>query len=126
MSTSNPHKFLEQYADIARWLYTKGIEPNTCLKIELPSEWKKLSTDHFIDIAKTADGRFCILIKNEIEWKDNFKGIFYCDQPLHPSELIKLSNAVSYITLHGLGIFEELYIHKQHTKTFFEIFFDLN
>lgn len=126
MSEYDQDVYLKQYAVVVEWVADQNLATSTSSELALPSEWKHLSSAGVIHVASTADGRHCILMKKQIGWKGNFEGLLYCDGPLHANEVIKPSSGVSYITLAGLGIFEELYIRKQYNDQLFEIYFDLN
>ena len=108
------------------WVAAQHLLPGTACELVLPPEWAHASHNGIIQAARTTDGRHCILMNQRVGWKENFDGLFYCEEPLHSNEISESLTAIPYISLSGLGIFEELYITKRHNDQLFEVYFDLN
>lgn len=111
---------------ILAWVAAQHLLPGTACELVLPPEWAHASHNGIIQAARTTDGRHCILMKKRVGWKENFDGLFYCEGPLRSNEIIESPTATPYISLGGLGIFEELYISNRHNEQLFEVYFDLN
>jgi hypothetical protein len=92
--------------------------------LRLPARWARLDCGGNVLAAQTGDGRLCLLFKTHLGWKDNFEGAFYCSAPLRREEIV--AGGRQYISLPGLGVFEELYIRRSHGSQLFEVYFDLN
>ena len=115
-----------QCSAVLRWVQEQNVPTDTAAELTLPPQLLGASEDGSVQAARTRDGRLCILLKKRIGWKSNFEGLLCCDSPLQDDELIESGVGDAYISLPGLGIFEELYIRKAHGREFFDVYFDLN
>ena len=113
-------------AEIARWVREQDVGPGAVADLPLPARWAALSQDGRVQAARTDDDRVCILLKRHVGWKENFEGVMYCDGPLKPGEMVPPPQGPAYLSLPGLGIFEELYIRASHGPHLFEVYFDLH
>lgn len=109
------------------WVKGEEIPEGAVREVQLPRELSHLSQDGKVHVAHLADGRRCVLLKKKIGWKGNFEGVFQCDRPLLPSEIVRRSpEEEPYICLAGYGLFEELYIGAVRGDRVIEVYYDLN
>jgi hypothetical protein len=113
-------------ATVARWAADQQVPHESTVELSLPARWARLDYRGKVLAAQTGDARVCLLFKARVGWKDNFEGVFYCNAPLRRGEIVAGSGGRQYISLPGLGPFEELYIRQPHGSQLFEVYFDLH
>ena len=94
--------------------------------VELPEIWHGTVADGVATLARSAGDRYCLLLKTRIGWKGNFEGVFCCDPPLNPSEIIDVETNRPYVSVADMPPFEELYIRGRISEAEYRVFFDLN
>jgi len=129
--TSVKHKVSNQTeqsecSSILAWVGDQNLPDDKAVELALPPHLSHASEDGKLHAARTRDGRLCVLLKKSIGWKGNFEGLLCCDSPLQQSELHETDTGLIYLSLPGLGIFEEIYIKNANSETAFEVYFDLN
>jgi hypothetical protein len=117
----------DETARVLRWVAQRNTKPGTEETLRLPAELAAASRDGYVLVAATADGRRCVLLKKTVGYKDNFEAVFACTGPLRPDELKTYGSPPrQFISLAGLGVFEELYVRKRIDEHRYEVYFDLN
>ncbi len=80
-------------------------------------------------IAHHKDGRYCVLVKTKVGWKDNFEGVLACTGAITRGEIQSYGangRTYTFISLPGYGVFEELYIADKRDDRTYDVYFDLN
>ena len=109
------------------WAMMQNVPVGQTKALILPTRIQPPKRYTYFDVAHLRDGRYCILLKSNIGWKDNFEGRLACSGPLRPDEIQRPDDGRHpYVSLPGYGVFEELYIRKARSNHEFEVYFDLN
>jgi hypothetical protein len=116
----------DESAAILAWVTAQNVLPGTVRELTLPPALAHTSHNGVVQAARMTDGSHCVLSKKHVGWKDNYEGLFFCERPLNSNELVKSPTGTAFISLGGLGIFEELYVRRRHSDNIFEVYFDLN
>jgi hypothetical protein len=111
---------------VLAWAAGQNVAAGEVVELTLPPALAHVSQGGVVHVARTGDGRHCVLLKKSVGWKENFEGLLCCDGALRPSEVVEPRTGAAYISLPGLGIFEELYIRRRYSDLLFEVYFDLN
>ncbi len=117
---------------VLAWATRQNVKRGTVQSLTVPPSLVGFAAGGPPQFAHLQDGRYCLLVKTEIGYKDNFEGVLSCTRPLLRSEVIAASGTyASYISLTscsrpGCGIFEELYIRRARDARTFDVYFDLN
>lgn len=123
---SEQNELENECESILEWAVGQGVPAGASVELTLPAALASFSEGGVIQTARTSDGRYCVLMKKRVGWKDNFEGLVCCDDALQQREVVEPQTGAAYISLAGLGIFEELYIRKRYSDRLFEVYFDLN
>ena len=123
---SNEHELEKDCRAVLAWAVAQNVAVGTTIELKLPPDLAHLSEAGVVQAAGLSVGHCCVLMKKSIGWKDNFAGILCCEASLNPGQIVSPPTRVSYISLPGFGIFEELYISKRYSSKLFEVYFDLN
>jgi hypothetical protein len=116
---------MKESHEVLSWAVQQKVAPASAVRLNLPPTWSARSGHGAVQVGRTQDGRTCLLVIKHVGWKDNFDGVVACDGPLTAAELPKMEDR-TYISLPGLGVFEELDVAKRWSDRDFEVFFDLN
>jgi hypothetical protein len=108
------------------WAAGQDVAEGSTAELTLPPELARASHDGLAHVGRATDGRRFVLVKKSVGWKDNFEGRLCCDAPLRPGELVEPESGAPYVSLAGLGIFEELYVRSREGERRLEVYFDLN
>jgi hypothetical protein len=110
------------------WAQQQSVPAGKTQTMRLPSYLAEGSADGNVTIAHLSDGRYCVLLKRSIGFKDNFAGRVLCSAPLLPKEVIDAPNAPGRreIQIPGYGAFEELFVKNQNGDREYDVYFDLN
>jgi hypothetical protein len=82
-----------------------------------------------VAIARLKDGRYCVLLKTKIGWKDNFEGVLACTGAITRNEIQSYAangRTYTFVSLPGYGVFEELYIAGKRDDRTYDVYFNLN
>lgn len=115
----------DRSAKVLAWAREQALSPATSRELPLPAGVAAASATGTVDVARTLDGRTCVLLKTKVGYKGNFVGIFRIDGPLRPGEIVDEASR-PYLSLPGLAQFEELYIRSRTDTGALEVYFDLN
>jgi hypothetical protein len=110
---------------LVEWAAAQDVMRGATEALPLPPALVRHSAERRAHVAHTRDGRRCVLVKTDIGYKGNFKGIVACDAPLRPEELVEKAPR-PYLTLPGVEMFEELYVSSRIDDRAYRVFFDLN
>ncbi|MUG96151.1 hypothetical protein F7734_28945 [Scytonema sp. UIC 10036] len=122
------------------WVRTQNLPLNFARELQLPFGLACITQRGTVHTLHTADGRYCILMKTAIPFRENFSGTFYCDRPLSESDFCSyqtydqpcISIAGQYTCLDIKGEedynndFQELYVVKRHNEQLFEVEYTLD
>lgn len=111
---------------ILKWAMAFGLPRDGARAVDLPAHFAHKTAQGKADILHTADGRYCVLLKNSVGWKGNFEGVLYCSEPFRPEEIVNDLHGRSYVAIPGWQPFEELYVRKHYDDRWLNVYFDLN
>lgn len=117
---------LKELKAVIEWIRTtvSDTDLKEVLEMRLPAKFKKLSVDGKVTAVLVSDGRYCILLKSSIGWKNNFQGILYIQNDLKRDEILE-ADGRTYISVSGIPPFEELYLNEKKGEGIYLVYFDL-
>ena len=133
---------LDECQRVMDWVMTQYIPRDSACELllpphlaeiipPLPDDLAEIIPQDIVEVLRTRDNRYCVLVKTYIGWKDNFEGTFYCNKPLSEDELIKIDLDRVYIHIKGqyypTYYLHHLYVRKSYDDNRrFEVYFDLH
>jgi hypothetical protein len=111
------------------WAMNQNVKAGTTVSVALPPGIVGIPVAKPVTISALADGRYCVLLKTQIGWKDNFEGVLSCSGPVRSAEVATPpanENRSAYVSLPANPPLDELYIRDRRDERTYDVYFDLN
>lgn len=113
-----------RYAPLLKWAASQKVEAGGyACELTLPPGLIDLAADGKVSVVRNTDGRLCVLVKTEIGYKGNFKGLVLCDAPIRESEVDAAGGTLS---VSENPPFEELHVRSRCSDSCCEVEYALH